>query len=296
LAGLRYILPQLIELTATGRDKESYTRLLKTIPDLPRAKSEAGREYLLPAETGKRRNNCEKPECYALFPYRLYGVGLPELELARETFRLSPTNMNGQPRLNGWVQDPIFAACVGDAEGAARRLVERSKRFHEGSRFPAFWGPNFDWVPDQDFAVADARLPGRLGLSHGDMVVARVTGLSGATAPEEITSLLVLFDTSASRALGFEDQVVLLQRLLKGLSAGAGPAARAPLMYPATFRVCASRRWLPLRMKYFMPDTMASAGLLASGVHPNLPACPTASANSSRCPPGARATARRSGS
>ena len=21
---------------------------------------------------------------------------------------------------------------------------------HEASRFPAFWGPNFDWIPDQD--------------------------------------------------------------------------------------------------------------------------------------------------
>jgi hypothetical protein len=33
----------------------------------------------------------------------------------------------------------------------ARRLV--SRRFathHRGSRFPAFWGPNADWIPDQD--------------------------------------------------------------------------------------------------------------------------------------------------
>ena len=22
--------------------------------------------------------------------------------------------------------------------------------WHGGSRFPAFWGPNFDWIPDQD--------------------------------------------------------------------------------------------------------------------------------------------------
>ena len=29
-------------------------------------------------------------------------------------------------------------------------LVERSKLFDKDSRFPAFWGPNFDWTPDQD--------------------------------------------------------------------------------------------------------------------------------------------------
>ena len=28
--------------------------------------------------------------------------------------------------------------------------VGRARAKHEGSRFPAFWGPNYDWVPDQD--------------------------------------------------------------------------------------------------------------------------------------------------
>jgi hypothetical protein len=151
IAGLRFILPQLIKLTSDSQEKESYRLLLKAIPDLPTDISEDGKTYILPARKDKkRRGNCEKPECYAIFPYRLYGVGLPDLELAKETFRLSPKSMGGQPRTNGWVQDPIFAACVGDTKGAAQRLVERSKLFHEESRFPAFWGPNFDWIPDQD--------------------------------------------------------------------------------------------------------------------------------------------------
>ena len=150
IAGLRFILPQLLELASRPEEQQGYARLLKTIPELPRAVGDEGREYLLPAATGKRRSNCEKPECYAIFPYRLFGVGLPELELARETFRLSPKSMNGQPRSNGWVQDAIFAACVGEVEEAERMLVERSKLHDKNSRFPAFWGPNFDWTPDQD--------------------------------------------------------------------------------------------------------------------------------------------------
>ena len=28
-------------------------------------------------------------------------------------------------------------------------LVDRLSRKHPESRFPAFWGPNFDWIPDQ---------------------------------------------------------------------------------------------------------------------------------------------------
>ncbi len=151
IAGFHYILPQLVELAADPADKRHYQKLLEATPDLPMAKSDDGRAYLLPAETGseKRRGNCEKPECYAIFPFRLYGVGLPDLEIARETFRRSPTAMRGVPRVNGWIQDPIFAACVGDTEGAMRRLVARSKETHKDSRFPAFWGPNFDWTPDQ---------------------------------------------------------------------------------------------------------------------------------------------------
>ena len=149
IAGLRYILPQLAKLASESKEQQRYARLLEAIPDLPRGKSAEGREYLLPAATGTRRSNCEKPECYALFPFRLFGVGLPELELAKETFRLSPKGMSGRPRTDGWVQDSIFAACVGDTEAATQRLVERSKRFNKDSRFPAFWGPNFDWLPDQ---------------------------------------------------------------------------------------------------------------------------------------------------
>jgi alpha-L-fucosidase 2 len=150
IAGLRFVLPQLIGLVSDHGDKETYARLLKAVPELPTAVSEAGKEFLLPAQTGKRRSNCEKPECYAIFPYRLFGVGLPDLELARETFRLSPRSMNGQPRSNGWIQDAIFAACVGDVESARNMLVARSKLHDKASRFPAFWGPNFDWTPDQD--------------------------------------------------------------------------------------------------------------------------------------------------
>ena len=101
-------------------------------------------------EVEKRRNNYEKPECYILFPYRLYGVGLPDLDIAKETFRISPRAMNGQPRSNGWIQDPIFAACVGDTDDAKERIVTRSKHICKESRFPGFWDYTYAWVPNQD--------------------------------------------------------------------------------------------------------------------------------------------------
>ena len=41
-------------------------------------------------------------------------------------------------------------AYLGLTDQARDYLVGRAKNKHKGSRFPVFWGPNSDWVPDQD--------------------------------------------------------------------------------------------------------------------------------------------------
>jgi alpha-L-fucosidase 2 len=50
----------------------------------------------------------------------------------------------------GWRQDDIFMAYLGLTQQAKDFLVTRSKNYDKNSRFPAFWGPNYDWTPDQD--------------------------------------------------------------------------------------------------------------------------------------------------
>jgi hypothetical protein len=75
-------------------------------------------------------------------------------------------------------------------------------------------------VPDRDLVVEAGRRAA--GLRSGELVVARVVPV-GDAAPGEIDSLLVLFDTSASRALGFARGVALLSELIAGLAAGANP-------------------------------------------------------------------------
>jgi alpha-L-fucosidase 2 len=82
---------------------------------------------------------------YAVFPFRLFGVGKPELETGRLTFEKRTVKGN-----NGWRQDDTQAAMLGMTQVAADYIVERAKTKHEESRFPAFWGPNMDWIPDQD--------------------------------------------------------------------------------------------------------------------------------------------------
>jgi hypothetical protein len=49
----------------------------------------------------------------------------------------------------GWKQDAIFAARMGLTEEADSLLTLKLK--DSGRRFPAFWGPGFDWVPDHNW-------------------------------------------------------------------------------------------------------------------------------------------------
>lgn len=92
-----------------------------------------------------------------------------------------------------------------------RRVVELSKR---------------DWTPDRDFVVRQDKVGERVGLRHGNLAVVRVTPEVDAE-PQEIGGLYVLIDSSASRALGYRDQVRRLAELVAGLRDGAG--ASTPL-------------------------------------------------------------------
>lgn len=87
-----------------------------------------------------------------------------------------------------------------------------------------------DWTPDDDFVVAvpvpQAGKGSAVGLRHQNLVLARIspTELVSASQTDPLDSLLVLFDTSASRALGFEAQVTALGELVAALKQQAGPA------------------------------------------------------------------------
>jgi hypothetical protein len=157
VAGLRVVLTGLLglpESLTTDQQRKRWQRLLGEVKEIPIAE-EAGKKWLKPAHVFSDRKNCENPELYAVFPYPVYGVGKADLEIARETYA-----RRGNKRTGGWQQDAIQAALLGLTDDAKTYLVksvttenlmgsanEKAKR--PDSRFPAFWGPNFDWLPDQ---------------------------------------------------------------------------------------------------------------------------------------------------
>jgi hypothetical protein len=80
-----------------------------------------------------------------VFPFRQIAVGKPNLELGVEAL-----NRRLDKGAFGWRQDDIFMAWLGETAQARNYVVTRARLKHLESRFPAFWGPNYDWIPDQD--------------------------------------------------------------------------------------------------------------------------------------------------
>ena len=125
-------------------------------------------------------------------PYRLMLRGLPELD------ELDASVI---------VREASLAAGASNLGGAAvqTRVVEVKKQ-----RF----------LPDRDLEVTGEG-GAVMGLRHENLVVARVAPV-GEMPPVAIGALTVLFDTSASRALGFDRQIRRLADVLQGMRERTG--------------------------------------------------------------------------
>lgn len=100
---------------------------------------------IAPAESYKdQRNNVENPEFYAIWPFRMYGVGRGNEAIARKTFEERIEKANA-----GWQYDGQVAALSGLTDEAARTLQSKVRNSNSAFRWPASWGPNYDWLPDQ---------------------------------------------------------------------------------------------------------------------------------------------------
>jgi len=121
--------------------------LLKTIPEIP-LRVVNGKTMIAPAKTWERVNNVESPQLYPVFPWRIYGVGKDSLDIARNTYFNDLDALKFRSHV-GWKQDNIFAACLGLTDEAKR--LNKLKLANGPYRFPAFWGPGFDWSPDHNW-------------------------------------------------------------------------------------------------------------------------------------------------
>jgi hypothetical protein len=147
IAGLYADTKRLIDLDTSltsPQERNFWIELRGKLPDIPLREVD-GMKLLAPAERFEDHRNIERPEMYAVFPFNLYGIYKPNLEYAKRAM-----DNHWKVAHNGWSQDDIFYAYMGETDKAKSAILDRAKGIDRNVRFPAFWGPNFDWTPDQD--------------------------------------------------------------------------------------------------------------------------------------------------
>jgi len=150
IAALQTITRRLLELPEgylTKEQRAHWDSFQQRIPPIPYTRV-YGPVTIAPAKTWERVNNEESPQLYPVFPYGIYGVGKPGLDTALNTWRYDTLVAKFRSH-RGWKQDNIWAARLGLTDEAWR--LTSLKLQNSERRFPAFWGPGFDWVPDHNW-------------------------------------------------------------------------------------------------------------------------------------------------
>ncbi len=145
IAGLTHDIRHLMALPqslANDSLREEWNSILSRLPQIPKS---PGGERLLPAEEYGDDRNFENPQCYAIFPFRLYGPGRMEPDVAERTFDARIFKVS-----NCWSQCAIQAALLGRDEMMPDMLMRNASARDAEIRFPAFWKPGSDYVPDLD--------------------------------------------------------------------------------------------------------------------------------------------------
>jgi len=155
VCGLKRITAGLLTLPElSAESKSNLQRLQSTLPDMPTGMRD-GRLSLLPAKSWEREYNKWEPiEMYAFWPYRLVGVTKPEtLPLARNTWETIPADRARLCKQDySWMANVVNMAALAWPDSAkARAIYKMANITTPQARFPAFFGPGHDWLPDHNW-------------------------------------------------------------------------------------------------------------------------------------------------
>jgi hypothetical protein len=150
IAALKSVTTELLQMPEdylTPEKRTYYEGFLKRIPDIPFRTCD-GHKTIAPAIAWQRIYNIEIPQLYPVFPWGLYGVGLPDLDVAVNTWKYG-VDTEGQRNFISWHQDGIFCARLGLTSDAKRITLQ--KMTDSQRKYPTFWGPGHDWAPDHNW-------------------------------------------------------------------------------------------------------------------------------------------------
>lgn len=150
IAALKTIVNKLKVYGNTILDAKTQEYLMEVESRIPplNYRIQQGYKTLAPAQSWERINNTEAPQLYPVYPWKIFKIGSSDLNIAQNTFFYDEEVVRFRD-YKGWKQDLIFAARLGLTQEAA--ALTSKKLANSGRRFPAFWGPGFDWVPDHNW-------------------------------------------------------------------------------------------------------------------------------------------------
>lgn len=159
------VLAKLDDLDSSVRAEMKQISL--TIPDLPIGERN-GKKVLLPALSLEKEYNIWEPiEFYAASPYNMVGITHPEtLELLRNTYESIPEHRSRAYEHDySWMPNVANVAAMAWPEEAEKRAIYKMANTEAPqARFPAFFGPGHDWIPDHNWGGS-----GMLGIQ--DMIL-----------------------------------------------------------------------------------------------------------------------------
>lgn len=170
IAGLKRITDALIKLPdslVSPAEKSYFKKVMSSLPALPRGVVK-DRPILLPATSYKKEYNLwELPELYVAWPYRIHHVIHPEtVQIVRDTWTSLPEHRFKKVSVDySWMPVAVNMAAMGNTSEARHRILAKLGNFNPQARFPAFFGPGHDWVPDHNWGGS-----GMVGLQEMIMV------------------------------------------------------------------------------------------------------------------------------
>jgi len=146
ISGLMSDIPRLVALPTnftTPALINEWTNCQASLPPLP---MDSNNTYVKPAQNYGTAENSENPECYCIFPYRLYGIGLSNFNVGLATF----TNRTVKTYKSDWGQDVIEEPLVGLTAAGQSNVIFNFTDTDPTARFQAFWTSRNDYLPTQD--------------------------------------------------------------------------------------------------------------------------------------------------
>ncbi len=150
IAALKTVTSRLLKLPPNYLDeveRKSLDSFYRRLPPIAYNNIQ-GHTTISPAKAWERINNVESPQLYPVFPWGMFGIGKSNIDTAINTWKFDSNVVKFRSHV-GWKQDNIFAARLGLTEDA--KTLTFAKLQNSGRRFPAFWGPGFDWTPDHNW-------------------------------------------------------------------------------------------------------------------------------------------------